>query len=242
MNDPHRDLERLNDNLAAYALDALEAEEAAQLRIHLEGCDTCRDRLMWLMPAVDQLPAAVEQRTPPESLRESLMATVRAETAPQAAQSRGPVPQRRTWWDGLRSATLRPATGMAVLIVLVVGVGSGYLLRGSDTAEPQGSSLVKAEAMNGSVPVSATLERTGDSATLHVHELPVLNKDDVYEVWVQRAGVMEPRSTFVLNSDGTAEAAVPGPLDGADGVFVTREPRGGSRQPTTDPLLQAPLQ
>lgn len=242
MNDLHRDLERLYDNLAAYALDALEAEEAAQLRTHLEGCGTCRGRLMWLMPAVDQLPAAVEQRTPPESLRESLMATVRAEAAPQAAKSRGPVPQRRTWWDGLRGAMLRPATGMAVLIVLVVGVAGGYLLRGSDTAEPQRSSLVKAEAINGSVPVSATLERTGDSATLHVHELPVLNKEDVYEVWVQRAGVMEPRSTFVLNSDGTAEAAVPGPLDGADGVFVTREPRGGSRQPTTDPLLQAPLE
>ena len=53
---------------------------------------------------------------------------------------------------------------------------------------------------------------------------------------------MEPRSTFVLSMDGTAEAAVPGPArPGGDAVLVTREPRGGSRQPTTKPLLTAPL-
>ena len=52
---------------------------------------------------------------------------------------------------------------------------------------------------------------------------------------------MEPRSTFVLSMDGTAEAAVPGPLGGGEAVLVTREPRGGSRQPTTKPLLTAPL-
>ncbi len=95
--------------------------------------------------------------------------------------------------------------------------------------------------MNGAAPVSATLERNGDSATLHVHELPAINQDQVYEVWVQRAGVMEPRSTFVLSMDGTAEAAIPGPLNGGSAVFVTREPRGGSSQPTTQPILSAPL-
>ena len=91
------------------------------------------------------------------------------------------------------------------------------------------------------MPVSATLERSGDSATLHVHELPAIAGDEVYEVWVQRAGVMEPRNTFVLSVDGSAEAAVPRAARGRRGRLVTREPRGGSRQPTTRPLLQAPL-
>ena len=71
--------------------------------------------------------------------------------------------------------------------------------------------------------------------------MPPLADDEVYEVWVQRAGVLEPRSIFVLDSDGTAEAAVPGPLEGASAVYVTREPRGGSRQPTSEPLLSATL-
>ena len=101
--------------------------------------------------------------------------------------------------------------------------------------------MVKAEAMNGAVPVSATLERAGDDATLRVNQLPAIDDDQVYEVWVQRAGVMEPRGTFVLESDGSAVAAVEGPLDDGEAVLVTREPRGGSAQPTTEPVLSAPL-
>ena len=58
---------------------------------------------------------------------------------------------------------------------------------------------------------------------------------------MQRDGTLQPSSLFVPRRDRTADAAVPGPLDDADAVLVTREPRGGSRQPTSAPLLQADL-
>lgn len=244
MTEDRAGCEDRRDDLAAYALDALAGEDAVALENHLEGCESCRARLRWLEPAVDVLPGTVEQLTPPPSLRENLIAAVRAEAAPSEAAEPEPArqakPLRESWWAGFRGLMLRPATGMAVLILLVAGVGVGYLLRGTETVDT-GSQLVRAEALNDAVPVSATLERTGDTATLHVHELPAINNDEVYEVWVQRAGVMEPRNTFVLGMDGTAEAAVPGPLEGGEAVLVTREPRGGSRQPTTEPLLSAPL-
>lgn len=235
--DPHRDTEKLGDDIAAYAVGALTEGEAIALEHHLEGCEACSARLRWLRPAVDLLPAAVDQLEPPPRLRENLMEIVNAEAAPAEPAAK---PVREPWWAALRSSMLRPAMAMAAAIVLVIGLGGGYLLRGSDEVQPT-PTLVKAEPANDAVPVSATLERSGDSATLHVHELPPLADDEVYEVWVRRAGVMEPRSTFVLSSDGTAEAAVPGPLDGADAVLVTREPRGGSRQPTTEPVMEAPL-
>ncbi len=236
--DPHRDSERLRDDLAAYALGALDAADTAELERHIDGCESCRAELRWLSPAVDMLPASVPQLTPPESLRESLMATVNAEAASPVAGPARTKPARASWWQGLRGAMLRPATGMAVLILLVVGVGAGYLLRGS--GEPVPNTVVPAEAV-GTAQAAATLERHGDSATLHVSQLPALDEDEVYEVWVQRAGVMEPQSTFVLGMDGTAEAAVPGPLENADAVLVTAEPRPGSQRPTTPPLLEAPL-
>jgi anti-sigma factor RsiW len=244
--DPHQHPDQLEDDLATYALGALSEKEATELARHVEDCDDCQARLRWLQPAIDVLPAAVEQHTPPDRLRASIMDVVEREaaaaTAAAAPARTAPARTERThWWESLRGVMMRPATAMAVLILLVAGIGVGYLVRGSDTVQAP-STLVKAEPLDGAVPVSATLERMGDSATLHVHEMPPLANDEVYEVWVQRAGVMEPRSTFVLNSDGTAEAAVPGPFDGASAVYVTREPMGGSRQPTTDPLLQAPVQ
>ncbi len=240
--DPHRDLERLHGDLATYVLGALTEAEATDLERHIAGCDSCQERLEWLRPAVDLLPAAVVQLTPPDRVRANIMEVVRRESAQDASAPR-PVPveaPKPSLWESLRGALVQPATAMAVLILLVAGVGAGWLLRGTDTVEPR-STLVKAEPVNGANPVSATLERTGDSATLHVNAMPPLADDEVYEVWVQRADVMEPRSTFVLSSDGTAEAAVPGPLEGAEAVYVTREPRGGSRQPTTEPLLSASL-
>ena len=109
------------------------------------------------------------------------------------------------------------------------------------TREPEGG-LVEAEpSASRPAQVSATLERHGDAATLHVSELPRLGRDEVYEVWVQRDGRGGAANTFVLGLDGTAEAAMPGPLEGADAVLVTAEPRPGSQQPTTAPVLQAPL-
>jgi anti-sigma-K factor RskA len=236
--DWHADGERLHEDLAAYALGALDRDEQGELERHVEGCEQCRERVEWLRPAVDLLPASVEQRTPPDSLRASLMETVTAEA--DAAPASEPESRRVAWWESLRTLVLRPAVGMAALIVLTVGVAGGYLLRGTDTVET-GSQVVKAEPIGDAVAVSATLERTGDSAILNVQELPAIDRDEVYEVWVQRAGVLEPRGTFVLESDGTATAAVPGPLEGGEKVFVSREPRGGSRQPTTRPLLEAPL-
>lgn len=243
IRDPHANNEQLEDDLAAYVLGALGDADAAELARHVEGCKACSARLRWYAPAVDVLPASVTQLTPPERLRQNIMEVVREEAAAEAAGAPTRAParaERAGWWASLRGVMVQPATAMAVVILLVAGIGVGYLARGADTVETK-PTLVKAQAVDGAVPVSATLERNGDSATLHVHEMPPLADDEVYEVWVQRANVMEPRSTFVLSSDGTAEAAVPGPLRGADAVYVTREPRGGSRQPTTDPLMQAPL-
>jgi anti-sigma-K factor RskA len=235
-DDPHRDPEQLEDDLAAFALGALSEDEATELGRHVAGCGPCAERLRWLQPAVDVLPASVEQRTPPPALRENLMEVVRreaAQTAPGAART-------SSWWESLRGFALRPATAMAVLILLVAGVGVGYLLRGSETTQPR-STAIEAQALEQGMPVSATLVRTGDSATLHVDQMPQLSREQVYEIWLQRDGRMERSNTFVLNSDGTAEAAIPGGLESAQAVYVTREPRGGSSQPTTKPLLRAQL-
>ena len=239
----HANPDRLAEDLAAYALGALPGPEAAELELHLDDCESCRERLRWLSPAVDVLPASVEQRTPPLRLRESLMSAVRAEAARPPVTGSAPAPgapPRR--WFGLGGLTLRPALGLAAAILLVAGVGAGYVIRGGGE-QPEASSLTAARSLGPqSARISATLEREGDSATLHVERMPRLARDRVYEVWVQRDDTLVPRSIFVLDRSGGAEAAVPGPLEGAEAVYVTAEPRGGSREPTSPPLLKAPLQ
>jgi hypothetical protein len=230
------DHERLREDLASYALGALGPEEVAALERHLQICEPCRIELRSLQPAVDVLAVSVAQRSPPERLRESLLETVRAEAGadPEAAAAREP------WWRALRGLALRPATALAAVILVVAGVGAGYLLAGSDAGQPE-TTVVQARPLDGAGEISATLERNGDSATLHVHRMPEIGPDEVYEVWIKRGDRVDANSTFVLRADGSAVASVPGPLEGGDAVLVTREPRPGGEQPTTEPLLEAPL-
>jgi anti-sigma-K factor RskA len=238
------DHDRLRDELAAFALGALDEAEAAELQRHLDECESCRARLRWLTPAVDVLPASVTQRTPPDRLRERLMEVVSAESASVAdgIEQRPETTARRARASlAARFGVVRVAA-LAAATALAIGVGVGYLLDdGGGGSTSRAGTLSQARALNGTSQVSATLERDGDSAILHVQSLPALARNQVYEVWVRRAGSMEPRSLFVLSRNGSGEAAIPGPLSNADTVFVTAEPRGGSVQPTSAPVLRAPL-
>ena len=72
-------------------------------------------------------------------------------------------------------------------------------------------------------------------------KLPELPANRVYQVWIERDGALEPSTVFVLNDRGSGIAAVPESLQGADRVLLTAEPRGGSEQPTSNPLLAATL-
>jgi anti-sigma-K factor RskA len=228
--------DELRDDLAAYALGALEDAEAKRLRAHLEGCEECRHRLRWLEPAVELLPRTVEQLEPPARLRETLLDTVRTE-APEAREPPAR-PARAGWWHRLGHAVWRPATAVAAAVMLVLGAVAGYLI-----GEPNGggTTTFEAQAMPNASQAQGALARDGNSGILRVQGMPELASNQVYEVWVQRHGNLEPSSLFVPRADHSADAAVPSGLDGADAVLVTKEPRGGSQQPTSSPVLTVQL-
>ena len=221
------------DDVAAYALGALPDDEAARLREHLESCEECREHLRWLLPAVDLLPRTVPQLRPPRRLRRRLMSTVHAE-ARSAERERRPAARGRDWTTLL----WRPATAVAAGVLLAAGVGAGYLIH-----QPSGggSSTLAVHATKRAQGVSGSFVRSGGSGILDVRGMPRLARDQVYEVWLRRGAAVEPASLFETSRDRSGEAAVPGPLGGADAVLVTREPRGGSAQPTSSPLLSVSL-
>lgn len=236
--------ERWYDDLAAYALGALEPAEAESVERHLESCEPCRERLHWLVPAVDLLPATVTQQEPPPALRDRLLAVV----AEEAAATEDPVarstlagPPRSTWLSALDRFSVRPAlAGVGVALLLVAGI-AGYALRGEAGTE---TSTYAAVPLSGSSPAEGTLEVSGDSGTLEVRNLPAAGRHEVYQAWVRRTGDgggIQPSSVFVLSKDGSGRVAIPSGLDGAAEVVVTREPVGGSESPHESPLITAKL-
>lgn len=225
--------------VTGYALGALSAAEAAELAVHLEECEGCRGYLAWLAPAIDVLPASVEQLRPSAGVRNAVMAEVNADahaaTVEAETRAYGSRPRRTGW----RAWVLRPVTGFATTALVVAAIG-GYLLHGSDTSS---RSAVPAVA-SGTLPAGAasgTLDRIDGSGTLVVDKLPKLPRGRVYEAWIQRGSTRIPQGPFHLRPDGTQKVVLPDSLDGADAVLVTQEPQGGSDAPTGRAILRANL-
>jgi anti-sigma-K factor RskA len=220
-----REHQARRDELAAYLLGALEPGEAAALEQHLAGCEECRTELEWLRPAVQTLPTAVEPAEPPTGLRARIMAEIEAETKPEQAPS-------RFGWKR-RSLALRPLAGLAVIALLAAAV-AGYAIRDGG----EGGSDATTVAVGKPPAVTAEMVREGDSGTLQLANLHQLPADEVLQAWVQRGKRVESaRTLFVPNADGTATAVIDD-MDGVDAVMVTTEPRGGSEQPTSEPIVE----
>lgn len=217
---------RYEDDLAAYLLDALPADEARDFERHLDGCARCRERARWLQGSVEMLPVAIEQIEPPPELRERLMRTVHAEAAATAPAQR----KRRAW----RDLFALPRPWIAATAALLVAVAIGAYALGS-AGDGQETVTARAEAPAG---VEATVERSGDEGILRVAGLEQ-RTDGIYEVWIARGSKIEPSTLFQVHRDGTGAAAIPRGLDGADQVMVTLEPRGGSAKPTRAPIIVA---
>ena len=225
-----RSHEQLRDDISAWVIGALEPAEAAVLEEHLRTCESCSRQARWLQPASSALLESVEPVEPPPALRERVMSEVRADAARrQPAESRSP--------GGFWHFLMRPATAMAAVAIAAVGIG-GYFLAsdGGDGDSPE--QLAQAECEDPGGLICATLEREGDTGTLQVSGLRQLEGEQVYQAWVRHGDVIEDSSLFAARADGTATAAIPDEdLHGGDEVLVTVEPRGGSEQPTTEPLV-----
>jgi hypothetical protein len=219
MQDDHT---RYRDDLSAYLLGALDDDEVAVVEAHLQDCARCQAEERWLRSAVEVLPSSVEQLEPPPSLRKSLVKEVRGQGRPQ----------RRKW-----RLSLRPAIALAT-IALLAGALGGYLL-GSD--DGTSTSTIQAKATPGNTGAKAVVLRTSDNSTLKVEKLPLTKGGRVYEVWLARGKQIEDSTLFAVRKDGTGEAAIPENLDDVDAVMVSEEPAGGSKAPTSDPVLIANL-
>lgn len=220
------------DELAAYALGALETHEKLDVERHVAGCEECAEYLLWLNPALDLLPAAVDPVTPPARLKRELMSAVKGELKAE----RRAVRDRKRSEHGLWGTIWRPVTAGVLSVVLIAGAVVGYALRGDDPEsvffEATPDSKVSAEA-------EMSLERTGDQGTLHITELPELPPNQDFQAWIVRDGDPEPSTTFDVRKDGDVQIA--GSLEGAEDVYITREPEGGSKKPTNPVILRADL-
>jgi anti-sigma-K factor RskA len=233
MSETEHDLRR--EEIAAYLLGSLKPTEAADLERHLEGCVECRTELDWLRPAIQALPESVERVAPPPALRARLMEEVRADL--KQSQAAADPAGREGFWSRIGGGALglRPIAGFAAFALVIAAI-AGYAIGGGGSGG--GTSTI----VSGHAPgVTARVVSNGDSGTLRLANVREIPPDKVLQAWVQREGrVISAHSLFVADRNGTATAPIPD-MHGVEAVMVTAEPRGGSSQPTSEPIVSVAM-
>jgi anti-sigma factor RsiW len=217
------------EDVAAYALGALDETEAQAFRAHLETCAVCQDELAAFKQVINVLPTSAPAYRASRKLRRRVMSAVAEESrnaaAPVAARRRRTLPRPALAFAG--------ALALAVAaVVVVVAVGS------SSSSNPR---VISAQVTGTG---SASLRVGQGHAELVVHRFQPPPAGQIYEVWLQRGktgAAIPTKALFSVNDAGDADVDVPGDLHGVTQVMVTREPAGGTQKPTHPPVISAVL-
>jgi negative regulator of sigma E activity len=248
------------DLLGAFALGAVDPEEAATVRAHLATCAECQAEMSELWLAVDSLPGMIEPMEPPPALRDRIAAAVMAEAAatapappaPSAAPAPEPVPTiapvppgpEPVWKPASFWSQATPwAAAAAILLLLSAGLLVWNLRL---QAQIQQATAPVAETI-ALAPTDAAPESRGevtylpqdDLFILDVRDLPPLEPDQVYEVWLIGAEGPVPAGVFDQPTD---QHAIVADRDLYDTLAITAEPGPlGTEAPTGEIVATASL-
>jgi anti-sigma-K factor RskA len=196
--------EDLHELTAAYALDALDADERSAYEAHLAECDRCRADLRDLGETVGALALAAEGSAPPDALRDRILVAARDE-GPSNVVSIGSGRRRR--WYAVTAAAAVAAVGLAIGLTLALSGG--------------GSSTDK---------LAASVSVDNGVAELTVSGLPDAPAGKAYEIWVIE-GKTAPKPAGLFTDTGEP-VALTRPAPAGATVAVTLEQAAGSETPT----------
>ena len=239
--------ELVREELPAYALGALEAEESTGLVEHLAECPLCQEDMRRFEELLGLLATAVPQASPPPGLRERVLAQAAVEAGVAPAPDR-PALRLLPRWAG---AALAAAAALVLVLAgtVVMLLYNQWRIRqeldalraeqreiASVLAQAAWWAPVTAEAGQGQPVVGRLYLQEGQAGVLVIDGLAPLAPGQVYQVWLIRTdntrvsgGVFtvdaSRRATLVLHAPGTWSAY--------QGMGITIEPGpAGSPGPT----------
>ena len=227
--------EHPRDDLAAFALGALDEAEELRLGAHLAECASCAAETESYREALVAYASAAEGTAP--DLRETIVARERRAAVPARA------PQSRSWIDALRRPV--PAIVPAFLAVLLVASLAGLVQsrRDADTyvsalAAIPGGRVVSMQSSVAGSDVRGALVIPQSGSPYLIFRVPQPPAGKAWEAWVLHGDT--PIAAGVAAAGGLVTITLTTPFANGDGAAVTLEQAGGSSTPTTAPVLAVP--
>jgi len=230
------------DDVAAYALDALDGPERQAVRDHLAGCPTCRDELTTHQ---ETLVLLAPEEAPPPALWDRIKADIAgpASTPTPAPAPVTPLPSstptssRPRWGGGWLAAAA------AVVVALGVGGAVGFAAGQSgddadiDTLAQQATEVATLSSPSGGDPVARVVS-DDDGAYLVLDGLDNLPEGRAYQLWSLTDA--EPVSLGMLGRDGTNTVAFRLPPTITD-LAITEAPTSGDATPAGDFIAEGTI-
>ena len=199
------------------------------------------------LPALESETASAAERTDAAPANVTSMFAerdIRSTPSETAAERKA----ARRWYA--RPANILIAAAAAA-VIFVGGTALGTALNApTQQVEPQAVGLTeisaaadaqRAEAAvagggNATVIWSAQLERSA----VVISDLPALPSDKTYELWYIDGSHITPAGTFSAEATGKTVRVLDGKMSSGDTIGITVEPKGGSKKPTTEPVVAIP--
>ena len=226
--------ESIHELSAAYALDALDADERWAFEAHLADCSRCQEELTSFWQTAGSLAHAADGPAPSPELRGRLLERARAERP-------NVVPLRPRRWA---LPALGGVAAVAAVAALALGLWASSLSGDLDQARSAlaGQQLVSsllADESSRSISLRGANGRLvvggGGRAALVVSNLSPAPSGKAYEIWVIEG--QTPRRAGLFDGKGAVALDRPVPADAT--VAVTLEDDAGVDAPTGEPLFNA---
>jgi anti-sigma-K factor RskA len=239
--------ERFEDLKDAYVLGALPEEERLSFEDYLAAHPERQAEIDELGALAGLLAFSPQEQVPSPELRSRVMEVVEAEAEPRRVRRRSALAKVGDYL-GVRTLAL----GAAAL--LVIGLLSWNMLLQDQVQDLQGQ--VEDARNQRQVQQSRTIELQGswveqganaevafirkNRVILVAKNMPSVPEHQTCQIWVISDD--EPKPSGLFQPDGNMTAApITNSITKAEVIAVTVEPAGGSKKPTSDPVLLAEL-
>ena len=192
--------ELIHDQVAAYALDALDDSERREFEEHLAGCEQCSSELEGLQDAATSLAYVPEGPAPSPELRERLLGRVHEETVRTHDVPAGAAAPRRR---RLFAPVLAGLAVGAVAAAIVLGLWASSLSRSLDTKNAALGVLSNHASKHLALGTASEVVVAPNGRAVLVSCLSRAPSGKTYELWVMHGGSAEPAGIFTLGTRGT---------------------------------------
>lgn len=230
----------------AYAVDALTGDELEEFEKHLQRCASCTEEVRGLQETAARLGMTTAIEPPSWMRQQVLTAAGRTRQLPPSAGrllDRGTHRRAARLRRSLPKSVAAVAMAAAIVVLAVLQVNTRNQLEQTQQANGNVAAVLagghietSSTTVGGSV--TAVISPRNREAIITTADMPTPADAKVYQLWVISAS--GARSVGLLPGNGSGGVTSPvlaSDLKSGDRLGITVEPAGGTRQPTTTPIV-----